>query len=431
MTIKHSFFISTLLVVLLFVSACGNRKDPTGGSADLVKPTVLVVTPSPLQEIGKSIDITFSKTIDKSTTLSGIYFYPSILKKKYSWSGTTLTITIQEPLKPNTNYYLTLYPSIKDDHGNALDQIYTYTFKNGILAQNQLSGHFEFENKEDENLQKTLLLLDSDSLVVWQQNTLSANYIFENLNPGYYVLRSFIDKNDNTRYDMGTEPYVEKKVQLSRSEQVNLFLAYADTTMPRPLTSVFNTNHEMVIQLSEPVKYCPKVSIVRESDREPIAVIASELTNTKLTILTAEVDTSRYEVCLSSLEDSKNNINANVKMFVKGVNTKDNKEPQLLSSYPHNGATVQDLTPTIALQFTEIMSAKNLHCKITEIETKKNIPFTILSDFASKQTIQCKQQLTNYYSYQLTIDKSTCDSSKNTLSKSHEILFMIAKPEKK
>ena len=142
----------SLMFITFILVSCGHRKKPTGGSKDIVNPEILSILPEEFSDIkGKDIEVTFSKPIERTTILTGIYIYPSIDRKKFKWDKSVLTMKILEELEENTNYFFSFSQRIKGEHGNELDKNYTFVFANGKLNDNKISGNLLFELEEDNN----------------------------------------------------------------------------------------------------------------------------------------------------------------------------------------------------------------------------------------------------------------------------------------
>ena len=108
-----------LILFLLFLLSCGHRKSPTGGKKDTENPTIVSILPDEFFDINnRDIEVVFSKPIDRSSILSGIYICPPILNKKFKWDKNTLIIKILEDLEQNTNYFFTFSRRIKGEHNN-------------------------------------------------------------------------------------------------------------------------------------------------------------------------------------------------------------------------------------------------------------------------------------------------------------------------
>lgn len=135
---KLSRLIGTTAFLLLMVltTACGSKRNPTGGSVDTEKPALISSYPAELETLSQGIlEIDFSKAMDKGSITNAVYIYPPVLDRKITLSKATLRIEINENLKPDTFYYVTLTTRLKDLRGNALDKPYTLTFKSGIRSR--------------------------------------------------------------------------------------------------------------------------------------------------------------------------------------------------------------------------------------------------------------------------------------------------------
>ena len=75
-----------LLILMVIISGCGNKKSPTGGPQDIEKPTVLATSPIEFGDISSGvIEISFSKPMDKNSLANSIYIYPPVQIKKSLW----------------------------------------------------------------------------------------------------------------------------------------------------------------------------------------------------------------------------------------------------------------------------------------------------------------------------------------------------------
>jgi len=97
------------LALTLLSSSCGSRRSPTGGPEDTEKPKVLTTYPAQFGQLSDGrIEINFSKSLDKSSVAQAVYIYPPIQNKKITVDKSTMRIRIDEKLKQDTNYYITL-----------------------------------------------------------------------------------------------------------------------------------------------------------------------------------------------------------------------------------------------------------------------------------------------------------------------------------
>ena len=191
----------TVFSIIFLLNSCGHKKKPTGGEKDTISPKILSFYPPEFSKLNNSLEILFSKPIEKSTVFEGISIYPPILKKKLIWSDNLLHIKILESLKDSTNYFFKFSSSIKGIHQNPLDKNYTVIYYNGVLQNYSIYGTISYEKEEDKNKKITLSLFDSDSSLVFIKKISGVNYKLDYLNPDEYHIQAFIDRNGNKKYD--------------------------------------------------------------------------------------------------------------------------------------------------------------------------------------------------------------------------------------
>jgi len=420
-----------LLSGILLTSACGNKKSPTGGPVDNIKPEILNVTPNNFEQItDNTISITFSKPIDKTSLIQGIQIYPPVENKKYSWNNNTLNIKINEPLKENTNYYLNIGSALKCFHGNNLEKPLTYIFINGKLNTNKISAQFAYEDEKDQFLEKRILLLDSDSLLVSEKNTAENNIIFDYLNNQSFLIRSYIDKNKNNRYDYGIEPYFQSRLIEKSLQPVKINLAYADTTKPSVKYIKSNSKNDIEIVFTKNIIKLPYVLIEDHNKQESVQIINKYLENNTLRLITADQDTTTYQVYLSNIIDKKLNTTNSLIVYMKGNPLPLKNVPKIVSSFPRNGQALKEQKPKIRIDFSEVMLNKNIKFSLIESETSKNIPASIISGDSKQIVISPNDYLKKFNTYILKIDKPTSNHHNVQLPDNFEIMFIITDEKK-
>ena len=409
---KH--FISILLVSFIIIS-CGHRKKPTGGSKDTVNPEILSIFPEEFSDIkGKDIEVTFSKPIERTTILTGIYIYPSIDRKKFRWDKSVLTINILEELEENINYFFSFSQRIKGEHGNELDKNYTFVFANGKLNDNKISGNLLFELEEDSNQPIQCTVQAPDSTYIFNQIIKGKTYSFENLNNTDHILEAYIDKNKNKKYDYGNEPYIHEYITAAQFNSVDMEMTYSDTLKPEIQSVKVHSNKQIELTLSEIVKDYSEIRIVTADSLEiSVSVEAHSLREDMISIISSELDTLQYYLRIYSLEDNKQNISNELSILFDGLAVRDSIPPEVLSVYPRNGATIDNLKPVISIIFSEIIPINNFEAQLINSETLEQISLEILSGNSDIYKLQSEIKLTNYSSYTLKVNVT--DSSSNQI----------------
>ena len=412
------------LILIIFWAGCGHRKSPTGGKKDVINPEIVAITPDEFSDLtGSDIEVVFSKPIERNTIYSGVYIYPPIQNKKFKWDKSTLTIRILENLEIDTNYFVTFSTKIKGEHGNELDREYTFIYASGKLSENRISGRIVFEDQEDSKLPVLCTLMSADSSYIFKRTISTPTFALENLNQAEHIIEAYCDKNKNNRYDYGKEPYCYLSIPADKFVSVNLEMAYSDTLKPALKSASAVWNNQIEIVFNESVVELRKISLhSADSLAEPLKIITKALKEDRLLILTEPMDTLNYEAKIFGLTDRKRNVADTLSIILKSSALVDTIPPKIVSVIPRSGGLVDEFQPIIRLGFSEIILSKDLSARLIEAETAKEIPLTIISDFADIFELMPEQKLTNYSTYHISVEAS--DLNGNKLSRSNVASFI-------
>jgi len=417
---RFLFFFLTLFLVI----GCGHRKNPTGGKKDTIKPEIVTISPEEFSDLtDQNIEIIFSKPIERSTIYSGLYIYPSIQKKKFKWDKNILTIKILEKLEKDTNYFVTFTTRIQGEHGNDLDQEYTYIFASGELSENRISGSIEFELIEDEKLPVKCTFMAADSTFIFNREITASTFAFENLNNIDHIIEAYCDKNRSNKYEYGKEPYFYLKIPAEKFTSANLEMSYSDSLNPELKSANAFWNNQIEIIFSESVKELQHISLnSTDSIPEPLNIVAKVLKEDRILILTEPMDTLKYEVKIIGLSDLKNNIADTLSIVMDSNALIDSIPPIVVSNAPRNGATVNEYQPIIKFTFSEIILENNFEAKLIETESSQEISLKIISSNSDIYKLIPLQKLKNYTTYNLSVDVN--DLNVNHIPVTHTTSFI-------
>lgn len=402
------------LFCLAFLISCGSKKSPTGGALDTDKPTVLTTFPAQYGQLDQGrIEINFSKHLDKSSVPQAIYIYPPVLNKKVTVDKSTLRIELMEKLQANTNYYITLSTRLKDIRGNALAQNQTMVFAHGEFNNLRLAGTIGYEDPGDFGLPVQVSLLSADSLLVLNQKLSGGAYAIDALNPSSYILRAYVDKNLNGRYDISQDPWFEQHFTLSRMTNIDLFLAYADTTKPVLRNVQAKSSRQVEAIFSENVARYGSVLVKRADNDDQLPVIVSKLKDNKLTLLTAVQDTTTYILELREVQDAKGNTTAISSLRFRASTLVDETPPDVVFTNPRNGTSVNSLEPVLEVHFSEIIPSGGFSATLLEGSGPNEIPFSVLASDDTIYRLRPTRPLQNYRSHLLKLSAS--DINGNTV----------------
>ncbi len=423
MRLAYEICLIILAALLLFTLGCGNKRNPTGGDIDTEKPIVLATYPAELEEIvDGTLEISFSKPMDRNSLANSIYLYPPVQNKKFILERSTLKIKLNEALKPDCNYFVTLSTRLKDLRGNPLKANQTLIYRSGKLSTTRLSGLLNYEAPSDEGSPIVTSLFSEDSLLVFTTDLTGKSYAIENLNQMPYRLRSYIDKNQNGRYDPGTEPIFEAKTEGREKEVLDQYLAYVDTSFVWINSIDAVSNREIRIEFSEPVASYQQVLVASD---KILDIKHKILENNILTLLTAAQDSLRYTVSVLGVTDLKGNRSEALKNQFTGSLKIDTDPPAITFANPRNGASVNSLSPVIELHFNKIIPSSALKFKL--VAGKEEIPLQVISETGRIHRLLPQKELPNYSTCQLTVLSTTADFSGNKLEQDYQLQFLPIK----
>ncbi len=412
-------------ITCISIYACGSKKAPTGGAVDTVKPTILSSLPEEYGDISEGkIELTFSKPLDKASITQGIYIYPPIDAKKITYAPNTITIRILEKLQDNTNYYVTLTSRIKDTHDIAMESNQTIIYRNGKLSDRHISGNLIYEKTQDNGKPISLSLLSADSLMIISKVLSGNTYTIDALNPGIHILRAYIDLNSNGRYDFSKEPYFEGKSNDREISNLDINLAYADTTMPSIRGVKAISNREIEIDFSEELSSYDRLNIVRNADQKLLPARIVNFEGDRIFILTEEADTSRYTIHLDNATDLKGNASKVIRYPFNGTSRADDTAPTVTYTNPRRGTSVNTLRPEIEVHFSEIIPAANFRYSLQASDSKDEIPVELTQKDRRIYKLKPKKDLQNYKTYYLVIKADTADISGNKLGTDYSLEFL-------
>jgi len=414
-----------LALLLLLTTACGNKRGPTGGPADLTRPEILYTTPDQYEQIEKNeIVIAFSKVMDKSSVLSGLNVHPQILSKKIFWKKNDLHIAFSEALPENKNIIIFLNKSIKCERGNALEDHQILTFKNGTLQENTLSGYIT-QNEDFVGKDVNFTLLDSDSLLVLTHTSPEISYSFTNLNPGKHTLSAYIDINTNNRFDYTIDAAYSRSLELPVTSNINITLAIADTTKPVITSITSPQNNQVNIRLNKEITNVPIFHIYDDSTHTEIQILHKELIKDTIYLSTAPLDSLIYRMQVGPMTDKAGNTTPSLQKELNSIGQPPQNAPQIRDTSPKNGNVIKVKFPDLALTFDQIMFSRDIVLTLTETESGRNIPLTPSNTAGLTITYKPATGLLPFNTYQLTVHKETADNCGNTLTDDQSLLFIV------
>ena len=125
-------FAASLLCIL--VTGCAKREPPSGGPPDVIPPRLHSSSPDS-GAAGVAVDaklsLTFTESMEPRSTQDAVQIAPAVRIRQRHWSGRTLTLGLEEPLKADHVYTLFVGGTARDRHGNNMTSGATIAFSTG------------------------------------------------------------------------------------------------------------------------------------------------------------------------------------------------------------------------------------------------------------------------------------------------------------
>jgi len=201
-------------------------------------------------------------------------------------------------------------------------------------------------------------------------------------------------------------------------------MAYADTVKPviKSIQAVSNREYEII--LNKPIVSYKKITVTDDDKQKKLDIPIVNHIADRITLLTAETDSTKLRFELTNAADKKGNITELSSKIISASTVPDKTAPQVMTTIPRNGASVNNLMPTLEVTFSEIIPASKFKAAVKEVETDKNIPFKIIKSNSKTYQIQPEKELSNYKTCVLVIEDETSDISGNKLSSDFKLVFL-------
>lgn len=231
-----AFRISLSFLVLVFLSACAQVGQISGGEKDTVAPQVIASKTTPpsnsTQFNGNSISMTFDEFIQVNNPQQTLVMIPKHARPTISVNKKTATIEWKEDLQANTTYVLYLNGTIEDvAEGN--DSLMAYAFSTGDFVDSlrySVKVEDAFTNIPLQDVTVGLFTdKDSTKPYYFAKTTQNGTATFNYLKAGNYFVKAFLDENKDL------EIQSNEKVGF-RSEQLSLEKTLTDTNSLRVFT---------------------------------------------------------------------------------------------------------------------------------------------------------------------------------------------------
>ncbi len=252
---------------LFFIVRCANQLPPGGGEIDKIPPEIIETYPEngTIKFNDDYISFTFSEYVDKRSVREAIFISPSIEGDiEYDWSGRTLDLEFDEPLKKNTTYTVTVGADIKDiNNHNTMEEAFTLIFSTGAKLD---SGVIAGKIYDDDPLGVYVFAYKIDSTEI-DYFTQKPDYVSQVGENGIYYLKGlsssrfsviavrdqFRDLVYNKEEDWFGIPFLETDLSSGQNEifGVDFFLSREDTSKPHLFSATMTDANHIFLEFSE------------------------------------------------------------------------------------------------------------------------------------------------------------------------------------
>ncbi|MBM3884946.1 MAG: carboxypeptidase regulatory-like domain-containing protein [Gemmatimonadetes bacterium] len=249
------------------ITACASQGTPPGGPPDRDPPAIVAITPD-TQAVGvraTSVVFRFDEVVNERSTpgtggsstsggmggASGGFggasmggeaslavmfaISPSDGRERVRWRREAIEIEPRGGFRPNTTYRIALLPGLSDLRGNARKDGAALVFSTGpALATSAIDGVvFDWVGGKPAAAARLEAFVPGDTTFRWRARTdSSGRFVLPSLSPGRYLLRGWIDQNQNGSID-GREAFDSVTVTLGDAATRALYAFEHDTTGPR------------------------------------------------------------------------------------------------------------------------------------------------------------------------------------------------------
>lgn len=269
---KNILSICCGLVAMIILTTCAQELNPTGGERDKIPPEVVKTNPEneTTRYTDQVLKFTFNEPIQKPDIKKDIFISPFVNRPKVTVSdnGRRMTLNLQEELRPQTTYVITL-TGVKDlRERNQIKEPYTLAFSTGDhLDSLTLQG--TIENTAGKGVADMLVLLfDADSAIgndilrkrpaYLSRTDAQGAFSFSFLRSASYRVFGIKDEDQSNTYSsvaeaiaMAADSVLYLAGDSTNPDELKLVSFIVDESAPR-LRRYFWTNEStLAIQLSE------------------------------------------------------------------------------------------------------------------------------------------------------------------------------------
>jgi len=242
-----------LLFISFFIYSCASIGNPEGGPKDEIPPKLIDSNPKnrSLNVTGQKLEFIFDEEIQIKDINRQLLITPYTNNTyKSSVSKEKITLEFENPLEPNTTYFINFRGAVSDlTEGNKPENL-SLTFSTGTyLDSGQVSGNVRdiFTNMPEKNI-NVVLYPARDTTTIRKhkpfyltQTDEKGHFQLQNVRLGEYRIYAHQDKNNNLFYDNENEKIAYQKDFINITPQTDSIL----------LTTLKVDTHQPVVERSE------------------------------------------------------------------------------------------------------------------------------------------------------------------------------------
>jgi hypothetical protein len=200
------------LILLVAALGCAQLGSPPGGPEDRNPPHLLKVSPdtNAVNARPKSVELQFDEIINErvsragATDLGGLFIIsPHRGRVDVRWHRSRIEIRPRRGWQPNTTYTITQLPGVSDLRGNSDSAQHKYVFSTGPSRAPSLIRGIVFDWVAAKAAPKAYVeaIQLPDSLTYGEYADSVGRFVVQYVPPGRYLLRAFVDANNNRTLD--------------------------------------------------------------------------------------------------------------------------------------------------------------------------------------------------------------------------------------
>jgi hypothetical protein len=200
------------LILLVAALGCAQIGSPPGGPEDRNPPHLLKVSPdtNAVNARPKSFELQFDEIVNErvsrggATDLGGLFIVsPRRGRIDVRWHRSRIEIRPRRGWQANTTYTITQLPGVSDLRGNADTAEHKYVFSTGPSRPSSLIRGIVFDWVAAKSAPKAYVeaIRLPDSLTWTEYADSVGRFVVQYVPPGRYLLRAFIDANNNRTLD--------------------------------------------------------------------------------------------------------------------------------------------------------------------------------------------------------------------------------------